>query len=101
MSNVNHQASLQVRLDAISNSSVTEDRAMTLPGVSQEVLQQQFMFAVAIHEDAAQTRRLLGQMQQVRQSLLQAARAGGFAMYTLSGMLLHYCKHEGFEGGDA
>ena len=34
------------------------------------------MFALAVHEDAAQTRRLLGQMQQARHSLLQAARTG-------------------------
>ena len=35
------------------------------------------MFAVAVHEDADQTRRLLGQMQQAKHSLLQAARTGG------------------------
>ena len=74
---------------------------MTLPGVSQEVLQQQFMFAVAVHEDAAQNRRLLGQMQQARQSLLQAARTGACAEYMPSGMLLHCCKHDRYGGGDA
>ena len=52
---------------------------MALPGVPHEVLQQQFVFAVAVHENAAETRRLLGQMQRARQSLLQAARTGGCA----------------------
>lgn len=73
---------------------------MTLPGLSQDMLQQQFMFAVAVHEGAAQTRRLLGQMQQARQSLLQAARTGGCAKILPSGMLLHCCIHEGLASGD-
>lgn len=73
------QASLQARLEIVSKSSVTDDGGLTLPSLPQEVLQQQFMFAVAVQESAAETRRLLGQMQQARHSLLQAARTGGHA----------------------
>lgn len=70
------QASLQARLEAVSKSAVTEDGGLIVPSLPREVLQQQFMFAVAVQEGAAETRRLLGQMQQASHSLLQAARTG-------------------------
>lgn len=38
------------------------------------------MFAVAVHEGAADMRKLLAQMQQARQSLLQASRTGALSV---------------------
>ena len=78
---IDAQVSLQARLTAISKDLVTADGTLTLPGISSEVLQQQFMFAVAVQEGAPATRRLLRQMQQAKQSLLQAARTGGCARH--------------------
>ena len=68
--------SLQAALRAIDKDVVTSDGGLRLSSISSEVLQKQFMFAVAVHEGAANLRRLLAQMRQARLSLLQAARTG-------------------------
>ena len=73
--------SLQASLQAINRDTVMPDGALDLPSISSEDLQKQFMFAMAVHEGAANTRKLLAQMQQARQRLLQAARTGKVSPY--------------------
>lgn len=70
------QEDAQQRIKAVTKDLAPADGTLTLPGVSPEVLQQQFLFAIAVHEDAGQLAEQLWQLRQAKQSLLQAARTG-------------------------
>ena len=71
-----HHKDLQQSIKAVSQDSAPADGALTLPGITSALLKQQFMFAVAVHEDAKQLAQQLQQMRQAKQNLLQAARKG-------------------------
>ena len=70
------QLDLQQRLKAVTRDAAPADGTLSLPGISSDLLQQQFMFAVAVHEKAPKGQRLLLQLRQAKRSLLQAARRG-------------------------
>lgn len=70
------QEDAQQRIKAVTKDSAPADGTLTLPGISSEVLQQQFLFAVAVQEDAGQLVARLQQLRQAKQSMLQAARTG-------------------------
>ena len=70
------QDDAQQRIKAVTKDSAPADGTLTLPGVTPEVLQQQFLFAIAVQEGAGQLVEQLQQMRQAKQSLLQAARTG-------------------------
>ncbi|KAL0039992.1 hypothetical protein WJX79_001742 [Trebouxia sp. C0005] len=79
-----HEAShrhedLQQSIKAVSQDAAPADGTLTLSGIIPAVLKQQFMFAVAVHEDAKQLAQQLQQMRQAKQSLLQAVRTGAFS----------------------
>ena len=76
-----HQATtpnpdLQQGLRALSRDAAPADGVLTLPGITSELQQRQFMFAVAVQDGARERATLLQQMRQAKYSLLRAARTG-------------------------
>ena len=67
---------LQQRVRAVSKATAPVDGVLNLSGVSSEMLQQQFMFAIAVHEGVPRLQNLLLQMRQAKHSLLEASRKG-------------------------
>ena len=70
------QGDLGQCLKGVTRDAAPAKGALTLPGITPQLLQQQFMFAVAVHADAHQLTALLLEMRRAKQSLLHAARSG-------------------------
>lgn len=82
-----HFQTMAAALRAITRDSAPADGSLQLPGVNNHLIKQ-FMFAVAVHEQATSVKGLLQQLRAAKQAMLQAHRTG--EINCQSGLYLRY-----------